>query len=202
MTSTQTKRRAKSVTDTVPPNFRLVLRGGVVLAALVVVLLGISATLAAVWWNDGGTQQARSDALVAANGDVRNLLSYNYKTLDHDVSAAEASMTPQMASSYSHYWSQMRSAVVQAQTVVQTTTQAGGVISASPNRVEVLLFVEMLSVNKSHPKTPEVDEPHLTLVMEKQHGKWLIAGPLMNGSGAPPGTTMSPTATPTPRASR
>ena len=147
--------------------------------------------------HDKAVERARDDARAAAQSEAKDLLSYNYRTLDYDLSKAKSEMTPGMAKSFGDYWAIFRPSVLKSQTQALTQIQVTGVTDATPTRVEVVLFVKMISVNAAH-KEPQVDTSWPRLQMQKVGKKWLIDGPRM--TTPPPASSSSPT--PAPSASK
>jgi Mce-associated membrane protein len=146
---------------------------------------------------DRAVERARDDARAAAQSEAKDLLSYNYRTLDYDLSKAKSEMTPGMAKSFGDYWAIFRPSVLKSQTQALTQIQVTGVTDATPTRVEVVLFVKMISVNAAH-KEPQVDTSWPRLQMQKVGKRWLIDGPRM--TTPPPASSSSPT--PAPSASK
>ena len=149
--------------------------------------------------HDRAVERAREDARAAAQSEAKDLLSYNFRTLDYDLSRARSEMTPGMAKSFSDYWQIFRPSVLKSQTQALTQIQVTGVTDATPTRVEVVLFVKMISVNAAH-KEPQVDTSWPRLQMRKIGKKWLIDGPRMTtpppASSTPSSPAPSPSAKP------
>lgn len=143
--------------------------------------------------HDRAVERARADARVAAQSEAKDLLSYNFRTLDYDLSKAKSEMTPGMARSFDDYWRIFRPSVTKSQTQALTQIQVTGVTDATPTRVEVVLFVKMISVNAAH-KEPQVDTSWPRLQMRKIGKKWLIDGPRMT---TPPPSSSTPAPSPT-----
>jgi Mce-associated membrane protein len=172
------------------------------LALLACAVLVVAVACAALWHQhveDLAVERAREQGLAAAQSSAKDLLSYNYRTLDYDLQKARSEMTPAMARSFTDYWRIFRPSVVKSQTQALTQIQVAGVTDATPDRVEVLLFVKMISVNAAH-KEPQVDTSWPRLQLKKVRGKWLIDGPRM--TAPPPASSASPSPVPTPRKSR
>ena len=154
----------------------------------------------ALWYrnaHDHAVERAREDARSAAQSEAKDLLSYNFRTLDYDLSKAKSEMTPGMARSFDDYWRIFRPSVEKSQTQALTQIQVTGVTDATPTRVGVVLFVKMISVNAAH-KEPQVDTAWPRLQMRKIGKKWLIDGPRMT---TPPPASSTP-ATPAPSPSK
>jgi Mce-associated membrane protein len=149
--------------------------------------------------HDRAVERAREDARAAAQSEAKDLLSYNFRTLDYDLSRAKSEMTPDMAKSFSDYWQIFRPSVLKSQTQALTQIQVTGVTEATPTRVEVVLFVKMISVNAAH-KEPQVDTSWPRLQMRKIGKKWLIDGPRMTTPPPASSTPSSPVPSSSPKA--
>jgi hypothetical protein len=145
--------------------------------------------------HDRAVQRARDDARAAAQSEAKDLLSYNFRTLDYDLGKAKSEMTPAMARSFDAYWQIFRPSVLKSQTQALTQVQVTAVTDATPTQVNVVLFVKMISVNAAH-KEPQVDTSWPRLQLRKVGKKWLIDGPRMT---TPPPASSTP-ATPAPSA--
>lgn len=143
--------------------------------------------------HDRAVERAREDARAAAQSEAKDLLSYNFRTLDYDLSKAKSEMTPAMARSFDDYWRIFRPSVEKSKTQALTQIEVTGVTDATPTRVEVVLFVKMISVNAAH-KEPQVDTSWPRLQMRKIGKKWLIDGPRMT---TPPPSSATPAPSPT-----
>ena len=167
-----------------------------ILMACAVLVLGIGC---AVLWHqnsqDQAVEQARPQGLAAAQSSAKDLLSYNFRTLDYDLKKAQGEMTPGMAKSYGDYWKIFRPSVEKSQTQALTQIQVAGVTQATSSHIEILLFVKMISVNAAH-KEPQVDTSWPRLQMKKVGKKWLIDGPRM--TTPPPASSAAPSPAPTP----
>ncbi len=138
--------------------------------------------------HDRAVERAREDGAAAAQSEAKDVLSYNFRTLDYDLSKARSEMTPGMARSFDDYWRIFRPSVDKSQTQALTQVQVTGVTDATPTRVEVVLFVKMISVNAAH-KEPQVDTSWPRFQLRKVGRKWLIDGPRMT---APPPASSTP----------
>lgn len=170
----------------------------VALVLLAAACVAMAVACVALWHqntHDRAVERARDDARAAAQSEAKDLLSYNYRTLDYDLSKARSEMTPGMAKSFGDYWAIFRPSVLKSQTQALTQIQVTAVTDATPTRVEVVLFVKMISVNAAH-KEPQVDTSWPRLQMQKIGKRWLIDGPRMT---TPPPASSTPS-TPAPSA--
>jgi Mce-associated membrane protein len=141
---------------------------GVVAAALLV---------ATVWmWtarDDGAGDQAARDAQVAAERAVVPVLSYDYEHLDADQAAATALMTGHYKSEYDKLFAVLQDNAPRTQTKVSASVIASGVVRASADRVQVLVFVDRPTTNKLSAE-PVVYKDQVTLSMQRVDGEWLV----------------------------
>jgi Mce-associated membrane protein len=88
-----------------------------------------------------GDVAAQSAAEQAAQGAAA-IFTNSYRTYDGHVAHAAASMTPGFALQYRQTAKKVRAAVVRSRTVTRTRVAGVGVVTASPDQVEVLLFLD------------------------------------------------------------
>ncbi len=122
--------------------------------------------------------RARGEALVAAKQAAHDLLSYDYRTMSADVARATAETTGAFAQEYAGTARQLTTQARQLRAIVQATTTAPSVVSATADQVVVLVFVDQASVRKAAgDKTPvtRIDQSRVRLTMTKVHGRWLVS---------------------------
>jgi heme/copper-type cytochrome/quinol oxidase subunit 2 len=114
-------------------------------------------------------------ALAAAIAATRATLTYNYRTLPANISAAEAGMTPAFRASYENSIKrQVESAARTYHAISTATVAAGGLSAATPTTASALLFVDQ-TVQNSRLKAPRLDRSRVKVSMVKQNGRWLIS---------------------------
>lgn len=121
-------------------------------------------------------EQARTAAVGAAKSHVANLLSYNYKNLGQDLAQAKALTTGRFQSKYVR----LSSGVVapsakKQQLVTRTRVVSASVVSAEPQQVVALLFVNQATTSKKI-ESPKVDRSRVRATMTKVDGRWLVSG--------------------------
>lgn len=141
-----------------------------VLAAGLVVVAGWTWTASAE--GGGGTAAAR-DAQVAAEQAVVPVLSYDYRHLDEDQQAAEATMTGKYRQEYDKLFTVLQENAPQTRTTVSAEVVASGIVRASEDRVQVLVFVDRPTTNKLSTE-PVVYKDQVTLSMQRVDGEWLV----------------------------
>ena len=123
---------------------------GWLLAGLGLLAAGLVAVTAWMWvgGDDGGDDSAAREAQVAAEQAVVPVLSYDYKTLDEDQKAAQALMTGRYREEYDKLFTVLEENAPQTQTTVTASVVASGIVRASDDRVQVLVFVDRPTTNK------------------------------------------------------
>jgi Mce-associated membrane protein len=118
--------------------------------------------------------RASTAAMSAATTGVATVLSYNYRSLDHDFAAAEALLTPSFRKAYDATTAKAVQPLAAKYKAVSTAqVSAAGVISASTSRATVLVFVSQ-TVTNSQLSAPRLDRSRIQVELVRAHGTWLI----------------------------
>lgn len=151
---------------------------GWLLAGLGIVAAGLVA--ATTWmWTSGGSggpgsaDSAARDAQVAAERAVVPVLSYDYEHLDTDQQAAQALMTGAYREEYDKLFAVLEENAPRTQTRVTASVVSSGIVRASDERVQVLVFVDRPTTNKLSAE-PVVYKDQVTLSMQRVDGEWLV----------------------------
>ena len=124
---------------------------------------------------DSAVAKARVAALAAAKTETAAALTYNYQTLDADFAHAEAGMSKAFRANYAQTAaSSVAPLATKTHAVTTGMIVAGGVISATPNSAEVLVFANQTVENKLLNATSRLDRSVIEVSMVKQDGHWLI----------------------------
>ncbi|MDP4501454.1 hypothetical protein OHA25_00975 [Nonomuraea sp. NBC_00507] len=152
----------------------------------VIVLLGVLVVVAgvlvpAMWFNLRDLRDADAagvEAVAVAKKVAPDLLSYDYRSVEEDLVRAGAHTTGELTKHLKDLTTSLV-AKAKAQKIVQTIAVAGaGVERAEPDRVEVLLFVNMSTVKEvsGEPKPRhEYFRNRARFVMVRQDSRWLVA---------------------------
>ncbi|WP_343070618.1 hypothetical protein [Streptomyces bathyalis] len=156
---------------------------GAVLSFLVLVGLVATALLVPEYYGAERTRQARTDALAAAQRSAPVILSYDYRRLDRDFAAASARLTGSFREKYRKTTSTVvmptakkYRAVVKA-TVAKPPSgkaPAASVVSASPDRVVVLLFMNQVS-NSTRVSGPRLDLNRVRMTLVRVPDGWKVS---------------------------
>ena len=147
------------------------------LAALVVlaVVAAVLATLLSLRVSHNHEKnQAATAALAAATSGVASVLSYNYKSLDHDFATAEALLTPSFRKSYDATTAKTVQPLAAKYKAVSTAqVSAAGIIVATTSTAKVLVFVSQ-QVTNTQLSAPRLDRSRIVVDLVHTHGQWLI----------------------------
>ena len=145
------------------------------LAGLGVLAAGL--VVATAWtWTQGaaaGDDSAARAAQVAAERAVVPVLSYDYESLEADQREAQALMTGGYREEYDKLFTVLEDNAPQTQTKVSASVVASGVVRASDDRVQVLVFVDRPTTNKLNAE-PVVYKDQVTVSMQRVDGDWLV----------------------------
>ncbi|MET8146578.1 hypothetical protein ABZU32_40255 [Sphaerisporangium sp. NPDC005288] len=124
------------------------------------------------------SESAAADATAAARAYAPDMLSYDYRTIEADLARAKGYATGDLAAHYGELTRVLAPVVRREQTVQQAAVVAAAVESATPDRVQVLLFMNM-GTSKLVPgeKRPQRQVLHnrarFVLVRGQEH--WLVS---------------------------
>ncbi|MER5226113.1 hypothetical protein [Streptomyces flaveus] len=161
-------------------------RGRLLTAILSVLLVAGLVAVAVLGWQyrEGRrAEQARGQALTAARKAAPVVLSYDYRRLDRDFAAARAHLTGDFRDEYGKTTktvvgptARKYEGVVKA-TVVEPAdggTPAASVVSASPDKAVVLLFVNQVT-RSTQVSGPRVDLNRVRMTLDRTSEGWKVS---------------------------
>lgn len=145
------------------------------LAGLGVVAAGLVAATAWMWTaqDDGGDDTAARAAQVAAERAVVPVLSYDHETLEADQQEAQALMTGSYREEYDNLFAVLEENAPRTETTVTASVISSGIVRASGDRVQVLVFVDRPTTNRLSAE-PVVYKDQVTLSMQRVDDDWLV----------------------------
>ncbi|WP_351222463.1 hypothetical protein [Streptomyces sp. NPDC002133] len=155
-----------------------------VLAVLALVALIASVVLVAEYTDARQTDQARREALAAAQKAAPVVLSYDHRRLDRDFAAARAHLTGAFRDEYGRTTAKVVAPTAKKyQGVVEATVArppgggapAASVVSASPDRAVVLLFVNQVT-RSTQVAGPRVDLNRVRMTLTRTSDGWKVSG--------------------------
>jgi len=116
---------------------------------------------------------ATDQAAAAAVEAVQRTYSYSFATIDQDLAAATALMTPAMAAEHEKNIATIKDAVAQAKTTSKAQVTANAVRTLQGDRAEVVAFVMVTSDNGGTALAPV--SLRFTAQLQKVDGAWKLA---------------------------
>lgn len=125
-------------------------------------------------------ETARRDALAAAGPAAEAIFSYDYRTFEESVSNGMDAVTGDFAREYAKITAGLETMAKKEKAIVRAQVSAKGAAEVTPDRVEVLLFVNQYKRNVNI-TGEKVDENRVVLTMvyvpdRPDGGEWLAAG--------------------------
>ncbi|GGU17517.1 hypothetical protein [Streptomyces coeruleorubidus] len=151
----------------------------------VLLVVGLVALAALGWqYRDGRlSETARAEALAAARKAAPVVLSYDYRRLDKDFSTARAHLTGDFRDEYGKTTKTVVAPTAEKyHGVVKATvaapgsggTPAASVVSASPDKVVVLLFVNQVT-ESTQVSGARVDQNRVRMTMDRTGDGWKVS---------------------------
>ncbi|MCU1586550.1 MAG: hypothetical protein JWN31_43 [Frankiales bacterium] len=164
--------------DAVPASGRS--GGGAValLSALVAALLLATAWLGYTVVDNRGAEPltaTRASALAAGRDAARLVFSYDYRHLDKDFAAGAAVTTGKFKTDYQSTTKKLVGDVApRYKAVLLADVSEAGVITASANKVQLLVFLDVQSTS-TLAATPKVTPRRLKMTMQRSGDRWLVS---------------------------
>ncbi|MES4891756.1 hypothetical protein [Streptomyces sp. NPDC096012] len=155
-----------------------------VLGAVLVAALVVAAVLGWQYRQGRQAEQARGEALAAAQKAAPVVLSYDYRHLDRDFARARALLTGHFRDQYGRTTKTVVApTATQYHGVVKATVAtpsdggapAASVVSATPDRAVVLLFVNQVTRSTQVPE-PRLDLNRVRLTLTHTSAGWKVSG--------------------------
>ncbi|MFZ2529305.1 MAG: twin-arginine translocation pathway signal [Rhodococcus sp. (in: high G+C Gram-positive bacteria)] len=144
----------------------------VAVAAVLVVLVG---SLAYGKMQDSASEAARTDALKVAEEQSVAMLAYDYGSVDEQLASAADGLTGDFRE---EYLSLMNNIIApgakEKQISVQVAVQGSSVVSAEPDRVVALLFLNQITTSSENPEAVSSGS-RVRVELENQDGRWLVS---------------------------
>jgi Mce-associated membrane protein len=142
-------------------------------ALVAAVLLGGGAFAAWQYYTAAAT--AGQDAMSAAHDAIPQVLSYDPPSVDDQVASTQELMVGQFKNDYAQLVRTVVDPATKAKRVaVQTGVTKESVISASPDQVELLLFINR-TVERADSSDPVLTSGQIRVTMRRQNSQWLIS---------------------------
>lgn len=156
----------------VSPKFRRI--GTVLLAALAIAATATAAVLGWTLHEARAVENAARDAADVARQYAVTLTSVGAEDLEGDFAAVLDGATGEFATMYAESSEQLRQLLIDNQARAEGVVVDSGIKSASPTKVEVLLFIDQSVTNALVPE-PRLDRSRVVMTMELVDGRWLAS---------------------------
>ncbi len=146
----------------------------IILGVVAVLALGLSVAA----WLDADRaerrERAAAEALATAASATTAIFSYDYRGFDASVANGKQFITGNFANEYAQTTATLKPAAEKEQAVVRAEVSSAGVVEASPDQVEVLLYVNPYrrNVNITGEK---VDQNRVVLTLVPVDGQWKVS---------------------------
>ena len=143
----------------------------------IVVLIAALAAGGFAFYQHRGTEQrdvAVRQATAAATAAAQAIFSYDYRSFDSAVANGRSYATGSFADEYAQTTAALKTNAVKEQAIVRAAVSATGVISSSPDKVELLLYLNQYRRN-TNVTGEKVDQNRVVLTMTKADGAWKVS---------------------------
>jgi Mce-associated membrane protein len=152
-------------------------RGITRIAVLVGVALLLAMTAAGGWFvgsHDDSHEREEAAVIKAARYNVRDLMSYDYRSIDKDMDRALSRTTGSFHDTMSKAMEANRDDFVSLKAVAKVKVIAAAAQSMTDSRAMVLLFVDQTVTNSRTPG-PTTDRTRIVMTLSKVAGGWRIS---------------------------
>ncbi len=156
------------------------------LRMLVALCLVLAIAAGYSWWRaedpgngtapDGAitSARARDAGMQAATGLTQKVLSYDWKSLDADVKAAEAVLAPSFRGEYARTMAEVRDQTIKNQVKLDASVVATSIVSATQDRVVALVFVNQVTTAKGSGNERR-DQNRVLVTLTRHGGEWRVS---------------------------
>jgi Mce-associated membrane protein len=156
------------------------------LVVLVVLCLVLAAVAGFAWWraeNPSGddasagpitSAEARDAGLQEATRLTQQVLSYDWKTLDEDITASENLLAPSFRGEYTRAMEGVKAQTVKNQVKLTADAVATSIVSASDDKVEALVFVNQVTTAKGT-GNQRLDQNRVLVTLTRHGGEWRVS---------------------------
>lgn len=143
---------------------------------LAVAVLVVGVLAGAAWYGADLAErrtQAGREAVAGATAATQAIFSYDYRRFDSSVANGRLFVTGDFAKEYDETTRSLRAAAEKEKAVVRAEVSAASVVHATPDRVEVMLYVNQYrrNVNITGEK---VDQNRVVLTLVRADGQWKV----------------------------
>lgn len=145
------------------------------LLAVAAVLVIAAAAMYVVNYRHDSLADTADEARTTGVAHVEELLSYDYRDIEHELASEREWLTNGFMKSYKPLISDtFEPEAEKAKLITEASVVASGVESSSRDHVELLVFINV-AVQQGGSKTPEITGSRLHVDLDEVDGDWLIS---------------------------
>jgi Mce-associated membrane protein len=144
-----------------------------VLAVLLVLAVAAAVTFGVLLGRRAAADHAGAQALATARAYAVTLTSYDYRHLDRNFADVLDGATGEFKDQYAGASQALRRLITQAKASAKGDVLAAGIQSESPERVQVLVFVDQ-SITNASTVAPRLDRTRVLMTLTPHDGRWLV----------------------------
>lgn len=156
------------------------------LVVLVVLCLVLAAVAGFAWWraehpsaDDASagpitSAEARDVGLQQATRLTQQVLSYDWKTLDEDVTASQKLLAPSFRGEYTKAMEGVKAQTVKNQVKLTADAVATSIVSAGDEKIEALVFVNQVTTAKGT-GNQRLDQNRVLVTLTRHGGEWRVS---------------------------
>jgi hypothetical protein len=158
--------------------------GRLTIGLLVLCLLLAGGAFATWWWGQHqddedvagaiGSAQARDAGIQQASVLTEKVLSYDWTTLDKDIASTEKVLAPSFRKEYATTMAGVRGQTVKNQVKLQADVVASSTVSATPDQVVALVFVNQVTT-ATGTKNHRLDQNRVLVTLTRHGGEWRVS---------------------------
>ncbi len=117
---------------------------------------------------------ARDAGMQAATKLTQQVLSYDWKTLEKDITASEAVLAPSFRAEYAKAMAGVKAQTVKNQVKLTASVVATSIVSATEKKVVALVFVNQLTTAKGT-ENQRLDQNRVLVTLSRNDGEWRVS---------------------------
>ncbi|SCG40480.1 hypothetical protein [Micromonospora coxensis] len=145
--------------------------------ALVVGIVVAAAVAGLGWWGEHRAQRrdaAVRQALATAPAAAKAIFSYDHRTFDDSIANGRTFVTGSFGAEYEQTTSALKQTAAEQQAVVAAEVSATAVVTATDDRVELLVYLNQYRRNVST-AGEKVDQNRVVLTLVPVDGEWKVS---------------------------
>ncbi|HTF54593.1 MAG TPA: hypothetical protein VK735_44735 [Pseudonocardia sp.] len=145
----------------------------IAVAAVLVLAVAAAVTFGVLLQQRAASDRAGAQALATAKAYAVTVTSYDYQNLDRNFADVLDGATGEFKDQYSGASQTLRQLIANAKATAKGTVLGAGISSASPDQVQVVVFVDQ-SISNAATTQPRIDRNRVLMTLTPHDGRWLV----------------------------